>query len=88
MPDADVVLLENLRFSKDEERARASFARRLAALGHVYVNDDFSTAHRPHASVALVPRLLPSFAGMNLLSEMKALDRLRLAMCRQLELPP
>lgn len=77
LPDANILLLENLRFSKEEEKGSRAFARRLAALGDSYVNDDFSTAHRPHASIAVLPHLLPSYAGLNLLAEMDALDRLR-----------
>jgi phosphoglycerate kinase len=50
MKDGDVVLLENLRFHKEEEKNDANFAQQLAALGDVYVNDAFGTAHREHAS--------------------------------------
>lgn len=73
-----VLLIENLRFQLGEERAAPAFARKLAALGDLYVNDDFSTSHRLHASMVLLPALLPAYAGMNLLHEMRALDRLRL----------
>jgi len=50
MKDGDVVLLENLRFHKEEEKNDANFARQLAKLGDIYVNDAFGTAHREHAS--------------------------------------
>ena len=50
MKDGDVVLLENLRFHKEEEKNDANFAKQLAKLGDVYVNDAFGTAHREHAS--------------------------------------
>lgn len=77
MPDAPITLLENLRFEIGEEKAAAAYAKRLARLGERYVNDDFSTSHRKHASTAVLPRLLPAYAGLNLLAEMQALDRLR-----------
>lgn len=72
-----VLLLENLRFSIGEECAARTFARALATLGDLYVNDDFSTSHRAHASMVLLPKLLPAYAGVNLLREMHVLDRMR-----------
>lgn len=50
MQDGDVCLLENLRFYQEEEKNDPSFAKKLASLGHIYVNDAFGTAHRAHAS--------------------------------------
>src|SRR5260370_34352708 len=58
-----VLLLENLRFHKEEEKNDPDFARQLAALGEVYVNDAFGTAHRAHASTEGVTRYLPGAAG-------------------------
>ena len=58
-----LLLLENLRFHKEEEKNNADFARQLAALGEVYVNDAFGTAHRAHASTEGVTRYLPGVAG-------------------------
>lgn len=58
-----VALLENLRFSPGEEANDPDFARALAAHGDLYVNDAFSVSHRAHASVALLPKLLPAAAG-------------------------
>jgi len=58
-----VLLLENLRFHKEEEKNDPDFARQLAALGEVYVNDAFGTAHRAHASTEGVTRYLPGVAG-------------------------
>src|SRR5207247_2778907 len=55
----DVALLENLRFHPEEEANDAEFARQLAALGDVYVDDAFSAAHRAHASIAALAHLLP-----------------------------
>ena len=73
--DGDVVLLENLRFHKEEEKNDPGFARQLAALADFYVNDAFGTAHRAHASTAgLVPFVRRAVAGDLLRSE---LDHLR-----------
>jgi phosphoglycerate kinase len=73
--DGEIVLLENLRFHKEEEKNDPAFARRLAALADVYVNDAFGTAHRAHASTAgLVPFVSRAVAGDLLREE---LDHLR-----------
>lgn len=58
-----VLLLENLRFHKEEEQNAAAFAGELAQLGDIYVNDAFGTAHRAHASTEGVAHLLPAYAG-------------------------
>jgi phosphoglycerate kinase len=67
-PDGGVVLLENLRFHPEEEKNDAGFAKGLAALADVYVNDAFGAAHRAHASVEALVRLIPE-AGAGLLME-------------------
>jgi len=67
-PDNGVVLLENLRFHPEEEKNDIGFAKRLAALADVYVNDAFGAAHRAHASVDAVVTLIPE-AGAGLLME-------------------
>ena len=59
----EILLLENLRFHAEEEAGDDDFAKKLAALGDVYVNDAFGTAHRAHASVAGVPKYLEAAAG-------------------------
>ena len=70
----EVLLLENLRFHAGEEANDPAFARALAALGDVYVNDAFSAAHRAHASTAGLARLLPAAAGRLMEAELKALE--------------
>ncbi|MCC9137806.1 phosphoglycerate kinase [Pontibacter silvestris] len=55
----DILLLENLRFYKEEEKGDPAFAEKLASFGDVYVNDAFGTAHREHASTAVVARYFP-----------------------------
>ena len=68
MKQGQVLLLENLRFHKEEEENELQFAQQLAALGDIYVNDAFGTAHRKHASTYGVPQLI-SQKGMGFLME-------------------
>ncbi len=55
----EILLLENLRFYKEEEAGDEEFAKKLAALGDVYVNDAFGTAHRAHASTTIIAKFFP-----------------------------
>jgi len=71
--DGDVLLLENLRFHAGEEKNDHEFARELASLADVYVNDAFGTAHRAHASTVGVTHYLPSVAGLLMEKEVEAL---------------
>jgi phosphoglycerate kinase len=73
MKEGDVVLLENLRYHPEEEQNNEEFARALASLADVYVNDAFGTAHRPHASIVGVPKFLPAAAGFLLKKEIEYL---------------
>lgn len=68
----DVLLLENLRFHKEEEKGDREFAKKLAALGDIYVNDAFGTAHRAHASTAIVAEFFnDKVAGYLMQAELK-----------------
>src|SRR5438270_973438 len=69
----EVALLENLRFHTGEETNSPDFARALAELGDVYVDDAFSAAHRAHASIEALAHLLPAAAGKNMQRELEAL---------------
>lgn len=69
MADGDVLLLQNTRFEAGEEKNEAGFAKALAALGDIYVNDAFSAAHRAHVSTEGVTRHLPAYAGLALQRE-------------------
>lgn len=71
---SDFMMLENVRFDSREEANDAAYAKELAALGDLYVNDAFSNSHRAHASVVGVPKLLPSYAGIRLLEEIEKLS--------------
>ena len=75
MKPGDVLLLENLRFHKEEEANDAGFIDKLSRLGDVYVNDAFSTAHRAHASTEGLANRLPAVAGRLMQGELEALDK-------------
>lgn len=68
-----VFMLENLRFDRGEESNGGSFAKKLASLADVFVNDGFSVSHRAHASVVAVTRYLPAYAGLLMERELKIL---------------
>ena len=74
MNDGDVVLLENLRFKPGEEKDDPKFAKALAEMADIYVNDAFAVCHRKAASVSAITKLLPSYAGMLLEKEIRVLS--------------
>lgn len=76
MKNGEVLLLENMRFDKREEANDPTFAKALAELGDVYVNDAFGVSHRAHASVHAITRELPSYAGPILSHEVSLLSKL------------
>lgn len=69
------VVSENLRFDNGEEENDPEFAKKLASLGDVYINDAFGSSHRNHASIVGLPKLLPHFAGFHLASEVLNLSK-------------
>ena len=73
----EILLLENLRFHSEEENGDADFAKKLAELGDVYVNDAFGTAHRAHASTAVIAEYFPltKFFGLLMSNELTAIDK-------------
>jgi phosphoglycerate kinase len=75
LKDGQVLLLENTRFHKGEEENDPAMARQLAALGDIFVNDAFSSAHRAHASTEGVARLLPNAAGRSMQAELTQLEK-------------
>jgi 3-phosphoglycerate kinase len=76
MKIGDVLLLENIRFHKEEEENDEGFARRLAKLGEIYINDAFANSHRKHASMVGLAKLLPAGAGFNLEKEIETLGKM------------
>jgi len=75
LKDGDVLLLENVRFHAEEEQNDPGFAKQLASLADVYVNDAFGTAHRAHASTEGVAHLLPAVAGFLMEKELRYLGQ-------------
>ena len=73
MVDGEILMLENVRFDPGEKANDPEFARKLATLGDIYVNDAFGAAHRAHASTAGVAAYLPAYAGMLLAREVETL---------------
>ena len=74
--DEKIVMLENIRFYPEEERNNQKFAKQLANLGDIYVNDAFSCSHRAHASIDEITKFLPSFSGPQLDLEVDALKKI------------
>lgn len=75
MQPGEILLLENLRFHHEEEANDIKFAKSLAKLGDIYVNEAFGVSHRKHASIVGVPKFLPSVAGFCLQKEVEELSR-------------
>jgi phosphoglycerate kinase len=69
-----IFLVENIRFYEEEEKNDPQFAKKLAQLAQVFVNDAFASSHRAHASIVGITKFLPSFAGLRLLEEVKVLS--------------
>ncbi len=85
----EVLLLENLRYHKEEEKGDRAFAEKLAKLGDVYVNDAFGTAHRAHASTAIIAEFFPAdkkMFGLVMEGEVKAAQQV--IAIRRSRLPP
>jgi phosphoglycerate kinase len=77
LKEGEVLLLENLRFYEEEEAGDENFAKKLASLADVYVNDAFGTAHRAHASTTIVAQFFPEhkYFGLLLAKEIESLDK-------------
>ncbi len=71
--DEKIILLENIRFYPEEENDDIEFAKKLASLGDIYVNEAFSCSHRAHASVSKITKFIPSYGGLHLSNEIDAL---------------
>jgi len=74
--DEKIVILENLRFYEEEEKNDNVFARHLASLADIYINDAFSCSHRTHASIFEITKFIPSYAGLQLNLEIDALTKI------------
>ena len=74
--DEKILILENIRFYPEEEKNDQNFAEHLASLGDIYVNEAFSCSHRSHASIDQISKFLPSFSGLQLDLEVRALNKI------------
>ena len=74
-PKDKIIFLENIRFYEEEENNDSNFSKNLAKLADIFVNDAFSCSHRAHASVSKITEFLPSFAGLQLETEISALKK-------------
>ena len=74
--DEKIVILENLRFYEEEEKNDNAFAKHLASLADIYINDAFSCSHRAHASIFEITKFIPSYAGLQLNLEINALTKI------------
>ena len=74
--DQKIVILENLRFYEEEEKNDNIFAKHLASLADIYINDAFSCSHRAHASISEITKFIPSYAGLQLNLEIEALTKI------------
>jgi len=74
--NGEVLLLENLRFNKEEELNSVAFAKELSELGDIYINEAFSCSHRAHASVCEITKHVDSYAGKSLIEEINAIKML------------
>jgi phosphoglycerate kinase len=71
----NVAIVENIRYYPEEEANDPEFAKKLASLGEIYVNDAFASSHRAHASTEGITKFLPSFAGFRILKEVEELSK-------------
>lgn len=76
MKAGDILMLENLRFHKEEKENDKNFARQLAGLADIHVNDAFATSHRAHASVSAIKKYIPAYAGLLLENEILNLSKI------------
>ena len=74
--DEKIVMLENIRFYPEEEKNNPQFAKHLATLADIYVNDAFSCSHRAHASIDQITNFLPSYSGLQFDLEVSALKKI------------
>jgi phosphoglycerate kinase len=74
IPNEKIVLCENLRYNKEEEKGGEEFAKTLSELGEIYVNDAFSCSHRSHASISVVSKFTKVYAGFLMMKEIESIE--------------
>jgi len=77
-PNERIIMFENIRFYSEEEQNDAVFAKHLASLADIYVNDAFSCSHREHASIFEITKFIPSYCGLQMSEEINALNKVTL----------
>ena len=75
-PNDKLLMFENIRFYKEEEENNDEFAKHIASLAEIFVNDAFSCSHRAHSSIDRIPKFLPSYSGLQLETEINALKKI------------
>lgn len=76
IPNGSIVMLENIRFHKEEEANDSEFSKKISSLGDIYVNDAFSCSHRSHASLEGITKHIPSYYGLQITEEINALKKI------------
>tara|TARA_B100001175_G_C19480164_1_gene626635 strand:- start:39 stop:1220 length:1182 start_codon:yes stop_codon:yes gene_type:complete len=76
IPNGSIMMMENIRFNKEEEQNDTEFAKKISSLGDLYVNDAFSVSHRSHASVDAITKYIPSYCGLQIAKEIDALKKI------------
>ena len=74
--NGSVMMLENIRFYKEEEENNKLFSKKISSLGDIYINDAFSCSHREHSSIAGITKYLPSYCGLQFIQEINALKKI------------
>lgn len=77
LQSGEIMMLENLRFDSREEQNDETFSKSISELGELYVNEAFSVCHREHASIVGIPKLIDSYAGLNLEKEIENLNKVK-----------
>ena len=76
IPDGSIMMMENIRFYKEEENNEDSFSKKISSLGDLYVNDAFSCSHRAHSSIEGIAKYIPSYCGLQFIEEINALKKI------------
>ncbi|MDC0216378.1 phosphoglycerate kinase [Candidatus Pelagibacter sp.] len=76
LPNGSVMMMENIRFYKEEEENNDIFSKKISGLGDIYVNDAFSCSHRAHSSIEGITKYIPSYCGLQFIEEINALKKI------------
>jgi len=76
IPNGSIMMMENIRFYREEEENKDSFSKKISDLGDIYVNDAFSCSHRAHSSIEGITKYMPSYCGLQFIEEINALTKI------------